>query len=129
MITLPEGALLMTAGVGAGLCGSMAGLASLVSYPALLAAGLSPISANVTNTVSLVFSSVGTAAGSRPELGGQGSRLRRLGALALAGGCAGSVLVLVTPARAFEEVVPWLIGLGSIAVLAPRYPRPPTAEP
>jgi len=113
-------ALLVVAGIGAGLCGSVAGLASLMSYPALLAVGLPPISANVTNTVSLIFSSVGTAAGSRPELRGQGVRLRHLGVIALVGGCLGGALVLVTPAHAFRFVVPWLIGLGSVAVLLPR---------
>ena len=65
--------LLALAGVGGGLTGSVAGLASLVSYPALLAAGLPPVAANVTNTVAIVASSVGSAAGSAPELRGQGS--------------------------------------------------------
>ena len=60
-------ALLVLAGVGAGLTGSIAGLASLVSYPAVLATGLDPVSANVTNTVALVCSSVGSVAGSRPS--------------------------------------------------------------
>src|SRR5207253_99660 len=61
----PEIVLLLCAGVGGGLAGSIGGLASLVSYPALLAAGLSPVTANVTNTVSMVFSGAGAAAGSR----------------------------------------------------------------
>jgi hypothetical protein len=64
--------LLVAAGVAAGLCGSVAGLASLFSYPALLAAGLPATAANVTNTGALTFSSVGAAASSRPELSGQG---------------------------------------------------------
>lgn len=122
-------ALLVAAGIGAGLCGSVAGLASLMSYPALLAVGLPPISANVTNTVSLIFSSVGTAAGSRPELRGQGVRLRRLGVIALVGGCVGGALVLVTPAHAFRFVVPWLIALGSVAVLVPRRKRASSPMP
>ena len=63
-----EAILLIVAGVAAGLIGSVAGLASLISYPALLAAGLPPISANVTNTVALVFSGVGSTLASRPEL-------------------------------------------------------------
>ena len=69
----------------AGIVGSVASLASLVSYPALLALGLPPVSANVTNTVALVFSGVGSAAGSRPELAGQGRRVARLGLLTAAG--------------------------------------------
>ena len=63
--------LLVAGGLGAGLSGTMAGLASLFSYPALLAAGLPAVAANVTNTVALTATSVGAAAGSRPELTGQ----------------------------------------------------------
>ena len=111
---------LLLAGFGAGLSGSVAGLASLVSYPALLAAGLSPISANVTNTVSLVFSSVGSVWGFRPELAGQARAVRHLAPLAVAGGAAGGLLLLATPSSAFARLVPWLIGAASLAVAAPR---------
>ena len=55
--------LLLVAGVAGGLAGSVAGLASLISYPALLAVGLAPVTANVTNTVALVFSSAGSVSG------------------------------------------------------------------
>jgi hypothetical protein len=59
---------LLLAGIGGGLAGSMAGPASVVSYPALLALGLPPVVANVTNnTVSLVFGSVGSIDGFRPS--------------------------------------------------------------
>jgi uncharacterized membrane protein YfcA len=114
--------LLVLAGVGAGLSGSIAGLASLVSYPALLAVGLAPVTANVTNTVALVFSSVGSVAGSRPELRGQRGRIRQLGVVAVAGGVAGGALLLLTPRDSFERIVPWLIGLGSLTILVPRRP-------
>lgn len=116
-MTVPDLALLVAAGVAAGLAGSIAGLASLISYPALLAVGLGPVAANVTNTVALVFSGVGAALGSRPELRGQGRRLRRLGGVAVAGGALGGALLLLTPSAAFERVVPWLIGLASVAIL------------
>jgi len=78
-VSAVEALLLVLAGLGAGLVGSIAGLASLISYPALLALGLPPVMANVTNTVALVFSSGGSVLASGPELGGQGTRLRRLG--------------------------------------------------
>ncbi|MFG2788439.1 sulfite exporter TauE/SafE family protein [Streptomyces sp. NPDC048419] len=109
--------LLAAAGVASGLSGSIAGLASLFSYPALLAAGLPPVAANVTNTVALFANTVGTAAGSREELRGQRRRLVRLSLLAAAGGAAGAALLLGTPASAFEGVVPWLIALGSVLIL------------
>lgn len=96
----------------------MAGLASMVSYPALLAVGLSPVAANVTNTVGITFAGVGSTLGSRPELTGQRARLRLLGATAVAGGLSGAGLLLVTPAEAFEKLVPFLIGGAALAVLA-----------
>ncbi len=115
---------LALAGFAGGLCGSIAGLASLVSYPALLAVGLPPVSANVSNTVALVFSTAGSVWGSRPELTGQRAHARRLGYVAVAGGITGGILLLATPSNAFERVVPWLIGLASIAILVPRPSRP-----
>jgi uncharacterized membrane protein YfcA len=114
--------LLALAGVGAGLVGSIAGLASLISYPVLLAIGLPPVTANVTNTVALVFSSGGSALGSRPELTGQGRRLFRLGVLAVLGGVLGGLLLLITPPGAFQLIVPWLIAFASIAILVRRRP-------
>src|SRR5688500_1067651 len=99
---LTELLLLVVAGVGAGLAGSMAGLASLVSYPALLATGLGAVEANVTNTVALVFSSLGSVTGSRPELAGQGHDVRRLAVAATAGGAAGAALLLATDPETFE---------------------------
>lgn len=117
-----ELALLALAGVGAGLAGSIAGLASLVSYPALLAVGLPPVTANVTNTVSLVASGVGSALGSRPELAGQAGRVGRLGLVAAAGGTLGGALLLLTPSEAFERIVPWLIAVAALVILA--QPRP-----
>ena len=112
--------LLLLAGVAAGLAGAVAGLASVISYPALLAAGLSPVTANVTNTVALVFSGLGSTLGGRPELRGQGRRMRVLGVAATLGGALGAVLLLSTPADAFERVVPVLIGAASLCVLIPR---------
>ena len=96
----------------------MAGLASLVSYPALLAAGLPPVAANVTNTVAMTGTTIGAAAGSIPELRGQRRRLMSLAAQMTVGGLAGVALLLGTPASAFEAVVPWLIALGAALLLA-----------
>jgi uncharacterized membrane protein YfcA len=117
-------AWLYATGVLAGVVSVVASLASLVSYPALLAIGLPPLAANVTNTTALVFVGFGSAAGSRPELAGQRSRLWRLGALNAAGGAAGAVLLLVTPASAFEAAVPVLIaGASVVLLLGPRLRR------
>jgi uncharacterized membrane protein YfcA len=123
-----EFVLLVLAGIGAGLTGSIAGLASLISYPALLAAGIPPVTANVTNTVALVLNSVGSVSASRPELTGQGARLRRLAIAAVLGGAVGMALLLLTPSGAFERIVPWLIGGASIALLVQRPPGELAAE-
>ncbi|MFP5253043.1 MAG: sulfite exporter TauE/SafE family protein [Actinomycetes bacterium] len=122
-MTMIEFGLLVLAGIGAGLCGSVVGLASLVSYPALLAAGLGPVAANVTNTVALVGTGAGSALGSRQELQGQGPRLVRLVPMAMLGGALGAALLLLTPAGVFARVVPWLVGLASVLVIVRPRPR------
>jgi uncharacterized protein len=120
-VTWPDALLLFAAGIGAGLSGSIAGLASLFSYPALLAVGLPPLTANVTNTVALTFSGLGSVIGSRPELRGQNRRrLTIFATTAIAGGIGGSLLLILTPADAFERLIPFLIALASAAILVPR---------
>jgi uncharacterized membrane protein YfcA len=108
------------AGVLGGLTGSIAGLASVATYPALLLVGLPPVTANVTNTVALVFNGVGSVWGSRPELEGQQKWIMRIAPVAVLGGAAGAALLLSTPADGFEKVVPILLGLASAAILLPR---------
>ena len=116
-MSLPTALLLVAAGFAAGLSGTIAGLASLFSYPALLALGLAPVPANVTNTVALTVSTVGAVAGSRPELAGQGPAVRRLVWPALVGGATGAALLLLTPSAAFEAIVPVLVGAASVVLL------------
>lgn len=116
-MTVLQAVLLVAGGVLAGITGAGAGIASLVSYPALLAVGLSPLVANVTNSVSLTLTTVGAMAGSRPELAGQGGRVRRFALLAVVGGVVGAVLLLTTPDQVFGYLVPWLIAVASIALL------------
>ncbi|AKS35126.1 sulfite exporter TauE/SafE family protein [Mycolicibacterium goodii] len=112
--------LLVFAGIAGGLTGSIAGLASVATYPALLLVGLPPVAANVTNTVAVVFNGIGSIAGSRPELAGQGAWLKRIVPVAALGGISGAVLLLSTPAEGFEKVVPFLLGFASVAILLPR---------
>jgi uncharacterized membrane protein YfcA len=112
--------LLLAAGVLAGVAGSVAGLASLVSYPALLAVGLPALTANVTNTVSLCLYTVGALTFSRTELAGQSERLRRLALLTALGGAAGAALLLSTPAEVFELLVPVLIAAACLVLLLQR---------
>ncbi len=110
--------VLLAAGTLGGILSTVVSIASLVSYPVLLALGVPPLSANMTNTVSLVLTGAGSVAGSRPELAGQGRRVLRLGTITALGGGAGAAVLLVTPASTFTVVVPWLIGLASLVLLA-----------
>ena len=108
---------LLAAGTLGGIFSTVVSIASLVSYPVLLALGVPPLSANMTNTVSLVLTGAGSVASSRPELAGQGRRVLRLGAITALGGAAGATVLLLTPASTFVVVVPLLIGGASLALL------------
>jgi uncharacterized protein len=110
--------LLVAAGVGAGLTGSIAGLASLVSYPTMLALGFSPLTANVTNTLGLLTNGLGSAAGSREELRGTGPRLLRLAIACGTGGAIGAGLLLLGSSDTFQGIAPWLIAFGAALLLA-----------
>jgi uncharacterized membrane protein YfcA len=129
-VTVAEVFLLVGVGVLAGIVSTVASLASVVSYPALLALGLPPLSANVTNTVALLFTGVGATVGSRPELAGQWRRAGRLGLITALGGAAGAGLLLATPARTFQDVAPVLIGGASLVLVLQslREPRPGLAS-
>jgi hypothetical protein len=128
-VTLTGALALVALGLAAGLVSTVASVASFVSYPALLAFGLPPLSANMTNTVSLLFTGAGAAAGSRPELAGQGARIRRLGLIAAVGGGAGAALLLITPASTFERIAPVLIAAASVVLLAGRPRAPRSVQP
>lgn len=80
----------------------------MITFPTLLAAGYSPVVANVSNTVGLVPGSISGAIGYRRELAGQGERVRRLSIYSVAGGLTGATLLLASP-DVFEGVVPILI--------------------
>lgn len=116
-MTALEVLLLAVAGLAAGAVNAAAGGGTLVSFPALLAVGLTPLQANVTSSVGLVSGFVGGSLAYRKELGGQGRRVRRLGVAAAVGGIVGAVLLLTTPAEAFEQIVPFLVLL-ACALLA-----------
>lgn len=114
-----DAVLLFAAGVLGGLTGSIAGLASVATYPALLLVGLPPVTANVTNTVALVFNGIGSIWGSRPELAGQGDWLKRIMPFAALGGVVGAALLLSTPSEGFERIVPVLLAFSAVAILVP----------
>jgi uncharacterized protein len=90
---------------------------SLISYPALLAVGIPALPANVANIVAGVACWPGSAVASRPELTGRASWLRRWLLVAAAGGGVGAGLLLSTPDQTFSSVVPFLVAVGSLALL------------
>ncbi|MGY1725726.1 sulfite exporter TauE/SafE family protein [Geodermatophilus sp. SYSU D01062] len=115
-MTGPEIAAVLAAGGAAGAINAVVGSGTLVTFPVLLATGLPPVTASVSNTLGLVPGNVSGAVGYRRELAGQrGLVLRLLPASAL-GALTGAVLLLHLPAAAFEAVVPVLVGLAVVLV-------------
>jgi len=112
-----DAALLAVAGLAAGAINSVAGGGSLVSFPAMVATGMSTLSANVTNLLAVTPGYVGGTLGYRAELAGQRARVRRLGVVVVAGALVGSAVLLLAPASAFDFVAPFLV-LVACAALA-----------
>ena len=105
------------AGIAAGTINPVVGGVTLITFPTLLAVGVPPVTANVSNTLGLVPGSLSGAIGYRRELAGQRERLVRLGVASVLGGITGAVLLLVLPADAFQAIVPVLIALGCLLVV------------
>ncbi|MET9215500.1 MULTISPECIES: sulfite exporter TauE/SafE family protein [unclassified Nocardia] len=107
----------LAAGIAAGGINTIVGSGTLITFPTLLAFGLPPVTANVSNTIGLVPGSVSGVIGYRRELEGQRSRLLQLGTASLLGGITGAILLLVMPAEAFKAIVPVLIIAALILVV------------
>lgn len=119
-----EALAVLAAGVGAGTINAIVGSGTLFTFPVLLATGLPPVTANVSNTIGLVTGNISGAVGYRRELRGQRARVIRFGITALIGGLTGAVLLLALPSRAFDAIVPALIALALVlVVLQPRLAR------
>lgn len=108
-MSIADVALVALAGFGAGAVNAAAGGGTLLSFPALLAAGVPALTANITSSVGLLAGYAGGSVAYRDELQGQRHRMRVLGLAGLFGGVAGAVLLLLTPAKAFRTVVPFLL--------------------
>lgn len=101
-------ALLLVAGIAAGGVNAIAGGGTLLTFPALLAAGLHPVSANVTNSVALWPGYAGAAASYRGQLQHK-DPLAGLAVASSGGAVVGTIVLLVTPASVFHVVVPYLV--------------------
>jgi uncharacterized membrane protein YfcA len=120
-VTFWQGVLVFAAAIAAGVINSVSGSGTLVTFPALLSIGLSPVTANVSNTLGLTPGSAAGAWGYRRELRGQRPRAVQLGIASAIGGIVGAVLLLTLPAHAFKAIVPVLIGIALVlVVIGPR---------
>jgi uncharacterized membrane protein YfcA len=108
-VTPTDIALVAGAALAAGAVNAIAGGGSLITFPALVAAGLPTVTASVTNTVALLPGYLGATAAQRRELAGQGRRLAVLVPLSVVGGFAGGLLLLNTSESLFRVVVPFVI--------------------
>ncbi|MEU5867674.1 MULTISPECIES: sulfite exporter TauE/SafE family protein [unclassified Nonomuraea] len=125
-----EMAAVFAAGIGAGGINAVVGSGSLITFPTLLAVGLPPITANVSNNIGLVPGGVTGVLGYRTELQGQRGRLLRLASASALGSLIGGLLLLNLPERTFTGVVTVLIGLSCVLVLAqPRISRMLASRP
>ncbi len=100
---------LVLAGIVAGIVSVISSMASLVSYPALLLAGVSPVYANMTNTAALIFTGVGSTLSSWKELRTSWRSYLRLMLVSLVGALVGSLLLVKFPGKIFERLVPFFV--------------------
>ncbi|QOV40553.1 sulfite exporter TauE/SafE family protein [Streptomyces ferrugineus] len=105
------------AGTAAGAVNAVVGSGTLITFPVLLATGLPPVTATVSNALGLIPGSISGAIGYRRELSGQRRRILKWGAGAVLGGLTGATLLLALPASAFERIVPVLVGLALVLVV------------
>ncbi|SDT88088.1 sulfite exporter TauE/SafE family protein [Halopseudomonas salegens] len=112
--------LILLGGVAGGLLNALAGGGTFLSFPALLLAGIGPVSANATNAVALWPASLSTAWALRHNLRSLNWRryLRPLLLAAASGGLLGGVLLLLISDQAFYQLIPWLLLLATLLFTA-----------
>ncbi len=108
---------LLGSGAVAGVIGTAGGITSLVAYPALLAVGIPPLAANITNSVALLGSGFGSALRAGRDVHGHTRTLRTWMPPTVALSFVGAVALVTTPAGVFDRIVPFLVAVGSVTVL------------
>ena len=121
MITGIEFLWIALAAIAAGIVNALAGGGTLITFPVLVAVGIPPVAANVTNTVSLTPGYLGATMAQRKDLQGQKKRLWLTLPAGILGGLVGGGLLLISGERLFSALVPFLILLAS-ALLAVQEP-------
>ena len=109
--------LVLLAGAGAGIINTVVGSGTLITFPTLVAFGVPPVTATMSNAVGLVPGNVTGSFGYRRELAGQGSLVRRLIPASLLGSLVGAYLLLHLPEDTFIAVVPVLLVLALVLVV------------
>jgi uncharacterized membrane protein YfcA len=117
-LTLAQALPLVGVSVIAGILNSIAGGGTLLTFPALLAAGIGPLAANATNTVALVPGSAAAAWGYALELAGRRRVVLALCLPSLVGGVIGALLTRRAGDRLFGQLVPWLILTATLLFVA-----------
>jgi len=117
MLTPTQYGFLAIAAVAAGLINALAGGGSLITFPTLMAVGIPPVMANVTNTLALCPGYLGATLAQKKDLHGQQKRIRLLLPSAVIGGIIGGILLLNSSDKVFERLIPFLILLAA-ALLA-----------
>lgn len=115
--------LLIIIGILAGITSAAAGLASLVSYPSLLAMGLSPVMANVTSCFSTVASGYSSVVASAKELRDNRKQMWIMIPVVLTGSIIGALLLFALPSKWFQDLVPICIGAAGVILIMPHKPR------
>lgn len=109
------------AAVGAGAINALAGGGTLISFPVLVALGVPPVAANITNAVALCPGYFGATIAQLPNLKGQRAQLLLLIPVAVVGGLLGGMILVRTGERTFTALVPWMI-LAASLLLAVQEP-------
>jgi len=113
--------VVMLAGVGAGAINSLVGSGTLITFPTLVALGLPPVTATMSNAIGLVAGGVSGTLGYRAELAGQWHRLRWQIPASVTGAMIGAFLLLHLPEKVFTRIVPVLLVLAlALVVAGPR---------
>jgi len=113
--------LIFLAALIAGFINAIAGGGTLVTFPVLLAIGIPPVVANVTNTVALVPGTIGGMWAQRKDFHSQYKRLLKLLPVAILGGTVGGLVILNTSEQVFRSIIPYLILMATILLAAQVY--------
>jgi uncharacterized membrane protein YfcA len=116
---------IVAAGTAAGTINAVVGSGTLITFPVLLAFGIPPVTANVSNNVGLVPGGFSGIVGYRSELRDQRAQILHFGPMSALGSLVGAIALLELPPSAFKAIVPFfiIVALALILVqprLAPR---------